>query len=70
MALFFITLQLALRLPGMALRYYFKRRGARARFKNELVASGLPQDVADELASSYPFKLGDMMRMAKSFSNE
>lgn len=65
---FFYMTKLILILPGIFVRYYFKRRKALGQFKRELIASGLSQQEAKELANVYPFKLGEVVMLARGFS--
>lgn len=65
---FFYMTKLILSLPSIVVRYYFKRRKALGQFKRELIASGLSQQEAKELANVYPFKLGEVMTLARGFS--
>jgi len=60
--------KLILSLLGIAVRYYFKRRKALGQFKRELIASGLSPQEAKELTNVYPFKFGEIMRLAQGFS--
>ena len=69
LTLFFLILKLIFILPGLALRYYFERRGALIRFEEELVASGLPPHVAGEIVRDYPFKLRDIVKLGRDLSN-
>ena len=69
LTLFFLVLKLVLIHPGLALRYYFERRSARTRFREELIASGLPPHVAGEIVKDFPFKLRDIVKLGRDFSN-
>jgi len=57
--------KLILSLPGMVLRFYFRRRRALGQFKRELIASGISSGEAEELADVYPFKLEEIMSLAR-----
>jgi hypothetical protein len=64
----FFILKLIFRLPGMIISYYLRRRSATGRFRRELVARGVPPSEAKELGKMYPFKLGDVITVARGFS--
>jgi hypothetical protein len=64
---FFRLMGMGLSLPIYYTRYHIARRRAVGAFKRELIASGVPPVEADELASLYPFKLGDLMDMTRNF---
>jgi hypothetical protein len=64
----FFILKLIFRLPGMLISYYLRRRSAMGRFRRELVAQGVPPREARELGRLYPFKLGDVITVARGFS--
>ena len=64
----FYSMKVIFSLPGMAMNYYLKRRGAVNRFRRELIAGGVPPDEARELAKMYPFKLREAMKATRGFS--
>jgi hypothetical protein len=64
----FFILKLIFRLPGTFISYYLRRRSAMGRFRRELVAQGVPPREARELGRLYPFKLGDVITVARGFS--
>ena len=64
----FFILKLIFRLPGMLISYYLRRRSALGHFRRELVAQGVPPREAKELGKLYPFKLGDVLTVARGFS--
>jgi len=64
----FFILKLIIRLPGMLISYYLRRRSALGRFRRELVAQGVPPREARELGKLYPFKLGDVISVARGIS--
>jgi hypothetical protein len=66
----FFILKMIFILPGIIIRYYLKRRSAIGHFKKELEVSGVPSKEAKELAKIYPFKLGDMIKVARGISQK
>jgi hypothetical protein len=66
----FFILKMIFIMPGIIIRYYLKRRSAIGHFKKELEVSGVPSEEAKELAKIYPFKLGDMIKIARGFSRQ
>jgi hypothetical protein len=62
----FYTFIMLVRAPFMIVGFYIKRRRAIGSFRRTLIASGVPRREADELARSYPFKLGDFISLARS----
>lgn len=54
-----------LSMPGMSVRFYFKRRRAVSLFKKELISNGLTNLEAEWLAEVYPFKLSEMLKMLR-----
>ena len=64
----FFILKLIIRLPGMLISYYVKRRRAVGQFRRELVAQGVPQDEAKELGNLYPFKLSEILTLTRGLS--
>ena len=67
--IFYFTL-IVVRTPIILLRFIVKRRTAVYRFKKELITSGIPRREADELASNYPLKLGDLVNLAQGRSKK
>lgn len=67
--IFYFTL-IMVRTPIILLRFIVKRRSAVYRFKKELITSGIPRQEADELASNYPLKLGDLVNLAQGRSKK
>ena len=64
---FFRLMGIGLSLPVYYTRYRIARRRAVGAFKRELIASGVPPMEAADLASLYPFKLNDIMDVARDF---
>jgi hypothetical protein len=64
---FFKIMGMGLSLPIYYTRYLIARRRAVGAFKRELIASGIPPMEAEELASLYPFKFGDLIGIARDF---
>jgi hypothetical protein len=54
--------------PGILASYYSRRRKAVSLFRKELIESGIPPSEARELANLYPFKLSEMVDIARQFS--
>jgi len=67
--IFYFTL-IVVRTPIILLRFIVKRRTAVYRFKKELITSGIPRREANELADSYPLKLGDLVKLAQGRSKK
>jgi len=70
LATIFYTTKLILSIPGMALRYYFRRRKARDLFKRELTASGMSARDAEEVAEVYPFKMREILRLGRALGKK
>jgi len=64
----FYSSALLLRAPGMLIKYKMKRRGAVNTFKRELIGSGFSPLEAKDLADNYPFKLREVIKMTRDFS--
>ena len=58
-------LRIGFKFPGMIIRWKLQYRTAKKRFKNELIKFGLPPEEAKELAELYPFKLEDIIELAR-----
>jgi len=65
---FFHILKLSFSFPGLIVGFYLKRRRAVKRFREEMIACGVPPGEARELAEMYSFGIGDIMRLARGFS--
>jgi hypothetical protein len=64
----FYATKLMFSFPGLFVSYYCRRRKAVGQFKRELIESGFSPSEAKELADNYPFKLGEVVSMARQFS--
>lgn len=58
-------LRFGLKLPGMMIRWKLQYRKAKTQFKMTLIDSGLPAREAEDLADLYPFKLEDLISLAR-----
>ena len=58
-------LRIGLKLPGMMIRWKLQYRKAKTQFKMTLIDSGLPLREAEDLADLYPFKLEDLISLAR-----
>ena len=58
-------LRVGLKFPGMMIQWKLQHRKAKNEFKKTLVNSGLPPGEAQELAELYPFKLEDLISLAR-----
>jgi len=65
---FFSFLKLAFSFPGLIISFYVKRRKAVKRFRKEMIAYGMPPDEANELAKMYSFRIRDLLRLTRGFS--
>ncbi len=59
------ALGLMVRAPGWAIQWSRGYRRARGAFRRQLVASGIPPEEARDLAEMYPFKMGDLIEVAR-----
>jgi hypothetical protein len=59
------ALGLMVRAPGWAIQWSTGYRRARGAFRRQLMAQGVPEAEAKELAEMYPFKMGDLIEAAK-----
>lgn len=66
---FFYMLKFTFSVPVITIRFWYRRRKAVGLFKKELIAQGLSKKEANELADVYPFKLGDVIGLARSLSS-
>lgn len=55
-------------LPGIVTSFYLKRRRAVKRFREEMIACGIPPEEAEELSKMYSFGIRDIMRLTQGFS--
>ena len=65
--IFYFT-KLMFSFPGILASYYSRRRKAVSLFRKELIESGITLTEARELADLYPFKLGEIVNIARQFS--
>lgn len=65
---FFSFIKLAFSFPGLIIGFYVKRRKAVKRFREEMIACGMPPGEAKELAKMYSFGIGDLLRLTRGFS--
>ena len=65
---FFHFLKLTFNFPRLIINFYLKRRRAVKRFREEMIACGVPPGEAKELAKMYSFGIGDIMNLARGFS--
>ena len=65
---FFHFMKLAFSFPRLIAGFYLRRRRAVKRFRDEMIACGVPPGEAKELARMYSFGLGDVMNLARGFS--
>ena len=62
---FFNMVKLILSSAGITIGFYFRRRRAISRFREELIASGLSRREADEIAEDFPLALGEVWRLLR-----
>jgi len=55
-------------LPGLVAGFYLKRRRAVNRFREEMIACGVPTEEAEELSKMYSFGIRDIMKLAQGAS--
>lgn len=65
---FFHFLKLVFSFPRLIVNFYLKRRRAVKRFREEMIACGVPPGQARELAKMYSFGIRDVMKLARGFS--
>jgi hypothetical protein len=65
---FFHIMKLTFSFPGLIAGFYLRRRRAVKRFREEMIACGVPPGEAKELARMYSFGIGDIMKLARGFS--
>lgn len=61
-------MKIAARVPGIALSWRSKRSIAKDQLRRELMAYGFEPHEARELSEMYPFKLGEMIQLARNTS--
>ena len=65
---FFHIMKLTFSFPGLIAGFYLRRRRAVKRFREEMIACGVPPGEAKELARMYSFGISDVMKLARGFS--
>jgi len=61
----FYTIKLVFDSTGLAVGFYLRRRRARSIFRKELVASGLSEGEADEIAEGFPLPMGEVWKLVR-----
>jgi hypothetical protein len=61
-------MKIAARVPSMALSWRSRRNRAKDQLKRELMAYGFEPHEARELSEMYPYKLGEMIQLARNTS--
>lgn len=64
----FYSIKLIFSFTGLTVRLYFRRREAKSAFRKELVASGLSQEEAEEIAEEFPLKMGEVLKLLRRAS--
>jgi hypothetical protein len=64
----FHILRLTFSIPGVLIGFYSKRRRAVRRFREEMIACGIPPDEAWELSEMYNIGIRDILRQTRQFS--
>ena len=59
------VLGLMVRAPGWVLNYSMSYKRAKNQFKLQLIEHGVPQVEAEDLAELFPFKISDIVKMAR-----
>ena len=65
---FFYITKLVFSFPRLVTGFYLRRRRAVKRFREEMIASGVPPGEANELAKIYSFGIRDVLKLARGFS--
>ena len=65
---FFHIMKLTFSFPRLIAGFYLRRRRAVNRFREEMIACGIPLGQAKELAKIYSFGIGDVIKLARGFS--
>jgi hypothetical protein len=55
-------------MPGVLIGFYSKRRRAVRRFRDEMIACGIPPDEAWELSEMYNIGITDLLKTTRRFS--
>ena len=64
----FHVLKMTFSVPGLLIGFYTNRRRAVRRFKEEMIASGVPPDEAWELSEMYNIGITDILKMTRRVS--
>ncbi len=64
----FHVLKLTFSMPGVLIGFYSKRRRAVRRFREEMIACGIPPDEASELSEMYNIGVTDLLKMTRRVS--
>lgn len=64
----FYFFRLTFSLPGLVAGFYMKRRRAVKRFREEMIACGVPPEEAEELSKMYSFGIREIMKLAQGVS--
>ena len=59
------VLGLMVRAPGWALNYSMSYKRAKNQFKLQLIEHGVPQVEAEDLGELFPFKMSNIVKMAR-----
>ena len=62
-------MKMMVKVPGFLIQWRLQYRRAKNHFRKELIAAGMSNKEADELADMSPFKLGEFMSLAKKSTN-
>jgi hypothetical protein len=58
--------RLSLQSFGLIVKFIYKKRRARSIFKKTLILDGISQEVAKELAKSYPDPMKEILKLANT----
>jgi hypothetical protein len=61
-------MKLVFSFPRLIIGFYLKRRRAVRRFREEMIACGVPPVEANELSKMYSLGIGDLMKLAQGIS--
>jgi len=64
----FYSIKLVFSFTGLVVRLYFQRRKAKSIFRKELVASGISEWEAEEIAEEFPLTMGEVFKLLRSAS--
>ena len=65
---FFYGMRLTAKIPSILLSWRSNRNKAKKHFKQELIAQGVPLRDVEELTEEFPFRLGELLSLARVFS--